>query len=117
MKKQLEANDIADIRLCKNVILCEVQSGGPQSMGCLLKDCTNYIETRRRLGRLRSVLWIHPRSRTAYEEFHDAICFDTTYLVNRHKLSFASIVGVNHHRHSTLFGCALVTNEDTDSFR
>ncbi|KAL8487687.1 hypothetical protein ACS0TY_023683 [Phlomoides rotata] len=68
-------------------------------------------------GDLRNVLWIHPRSRVAYEEFHDVISFDTTYLINRYKYSFASIVGVNHHGHPTLFGCALVTNEDVDSFR
>ncbi|KAL8462461.1 hypothetical protein ACS0TY_033475 [Phlomoides rotata] len=49
MKRQLEANDIAD-------------------------------------GRLRNVLWIHPRCRAAYEEFHDVLSFDTTYLVNRSTL-------------------------------
>ncbi|KAL8506797.1 hypothetical protein ACS0TY_017625 [Phlomoides rotata] len=26
-------------------------------------------------GRLRNVLWIHPRSRAAYEEFHDVVSF------------------------------------------
>ncbi|KAL8457389.1 hypothetical protein ACS0TY_035304 [Phlomoides rotata] len=150
MKRQLEVSDIADIRPCKNVRLCEVQSGGPQNLGCLLKDCTNYIKARRRLrlgvgdaeairmmfarlqlkdrnffytmdldneGKLRNVLWIHPRSRVAYEKFHDVISFDTTYIVNRYKLSFTSIVGVNNHGHSMLFGWGLVTNEDVDSFR
>ncbi|KAL8519330.1 hypothetical protein ACS0TY_010316 [Phlomoides rotata] len=58
-------------------------------------------------GHLRNVLWIHPRCRAAYEEFNDVVSFDTTYLVNRYKMPFASIVGVNHHRHSILLGCAL----------
>lgn len=122
MKRQLEANDIAGIRTCKNVRLCEVQCGGPQNLGCLPKDCRNFVEQRRRLrlgegdaeavrqlfarlqlkdrnfyysmdldddGRLCNVLWIHPRSRAAYEEFHDVVSFDTTYLVNRYvKKSF-----------------------------
>ncbi|KAL6579926.1 hypothetical protein OROMI_007950 [Orobanche minor] len=94
MKRQLEAKDIAGIRPCKNVHLLEVQSGGPMKLGCIPKDCRNYIEERRRLrlgdgdaeairktfasmqlkdrnfyhlmdidseGRLRNILWIHPR--------------------------------------------------------
>ena len=48
-------------------------------------------------SRLRNVLWIHPHSKAIYEEFHDVITFDTTYLVNRYKISFATVVGVNHH--------------------
>ncbi|KAL8457264.1 hypothetical protein ACS0TY_035203 [Phlomoides rotata] len=63
-------------------------------------------------GRLRNVLWIHPRYRAAYEEFHDVVSFDTTYLVNMYKMSFVFIVSVNHHEHSILLGCALVTHEN-----
>ncbi|KAL8543590.1 hypothetical protein ACS0TY_004238 [Phlomoides rotata] len=140
MKRQLEANEIAGIRPCKNVRICEVQSSGPQNLGCLPRDCRNFVDQRRRLrlgdgdaeairqlfcrlqlkdgnffysmdldqdGRLRNVLWIHPRCTAAYEEFHDVLSFDTTYLVNRYKMPFASIVGVNHHGHSILLGCAL----------
>ncbi|KAL8511489.1 hypothetical protein ACS0TY_018042 [Phlomoides rotata] len=92
-----------------------VQSGGPENLGYLPKDCRNFIEERRRLrlsdgdaevihkmfatlqlkdrnlyhlmnidedGRLRNVLWIHPISKAAYEDFHDIVSFDTTYLVN-----------------------------------
>ncbi|KAL8469049.1 hypothetical protein ACS0TY_032038 [Phlomoides rotata] len=33
MKRQLEVNDIAGIKSCKNVRICEVQSGGPQNLG------------------------------------------------------------------------------------
>ncbi|KAF2292177.1 hypothetical protein GH714_014948 [Hevea brasiliensis] len=43
--------------------------------------------------RLSNVLCVHPRSRAAYEEFNDVVSFDTTYLVNRYKLPFATIVG------------------------
>ncbi|KAH6775420.1 hypothetical protein C2S52_012981 [Perilla frutescens var. hirtella] len=68
-------------------------------------------------GRLRNFLWIHPRSRAAYENFHDAVSFDTTYLVNRHQLPFAAFIGVNHHGHSILLGCVLVTQENTSSFK
>lgn len=50
MKRQLEANNIAWIKVCKNVRLLEVQSGGPQYLGCLPKDYRNFIDERRRLG-------------------------------------------------------------------
>ncbi|KAL8492845.1 hypothetical protein ACS0TY_024153 [Phlomoides rotata] len=114
MKRQLEANDIAGIRPCKNVRICEVQSGGPQNLGCLPMDYRNFVDQRRRL-------WLGDGDaeaiRATYEEFHDVMSFDTTYLGNRYKMSFASIVGVNHHGHSILLGCALVTHEDAESFR
>ncbi|KAH6830639.1 hypothetical protein C2S53_010118 [Perilla frutescens var. hirtella] len=45
------------------------------------------------------------------------VSFDTTYLVNRHQMSFAAFIGVNHHGHSILLGCALVTRENTTSFK
>ncbi|KAF2319342.1 hypothetical protein GH714_014920 [Hevea brasiliensis] len=56
-------------------------------------------------------------SRVVYEEFHDVVSFDTTYLVNRYKMPFATIVGVNHHDQSILLGCALVAHEDAETFR
>ncbi|KAH6838092.1 hypothetical protein C2S53_001183 [Perilla frutescens var. hirtella] len=135
-KRQLEAIEIAGIRLFKNIRLLKVQCGGPENLGALQKDCQNYIEERRRKmigdsdaeavrnlfnrlklrygnfyhlmatdneGHLRNVLWIHPRSRAAYEDFHDALSFDTTYLINRHQMPFAAFIGVNHHENTSSF--------------
>ncbi|XP_058003781.1 protein FAR-RED IMPAIRED RESPONSE 1-like [Hevea brasiliensis] len=68
-------------------------------------------------SRLSNVLWVHPRSRAAYEEFNDVVSFDTTYLVNLYKLPFATIVGVNHHGQSILLGCALISHEDVNTFK
>jgi zinc finger SWIM domain-containing protein 3 len=65
---------------------------------------------------LRSVFWIHPRSRVACSYFGDVITFDTTYLTNTYKMPFAPFVGVNHHGQSTLLGCALLTNEKIETF-
>ncbi|KAL8460404.1 hypothetical protein ACS0TY_031297 [Phlomoides rotata] len=62
-------------------------------------------------GRLRNVLWIHPISRVAYEDFHDVVSFDTTYLVNQYEIPFGAFVSVNHHDQSILLSCAFVTNE------
>ncbi|XP_056688444.1 protein FAR1-RELATED SEQUENCE 8-like [Spinacia oleracea] len=67
-------------------------------------------------GRLQDVLWVDARSRAAYEEFGDVVCFDTTYLTNQYKMPFANFVGVNHHGQSILLGCALVSHENSDTF-
>ncbi|XP_042961356.1 protein FAR1-RELATED SEQUENCE 5-like [Carya illinoinensis] len=66
--------------------------------------------------RLRNVFWADARSRAAYESFGDVITFDTTYLTNSYKMPFAPFVGVNHHGQSILFGCGLISGEDTDTF-
>jgi zinc finger SWIM domain-containing protein 3 len=47
--------------------------------------------------RLRNIFWADTRSRAAYEFFSDVITLNTTYLTNRHDMSFAHFVGVNHH--------------------
>ncbi|KAL1532609.1 protein FAR-RED IMPAIRED RESPONSE 1-like [Salvia divinorum] len=150
MKRQLEANDIVGIRVCKNVKLIEVQSGGPENLGATPRDCRNYINERRRLRlgegdanaihklfsalqkkdprfyylmdtdedlRLRNVMWIHPRSIAAYQDFHDVVSFDTTYLINQYQMPLATVVGVNHHYQSILLGCSLLTHEHADSFK
>ncbi|XP_057786803.1 protein FAR1-RELATED SEQUENCE 2-like [Salvia miltiorrhiza] len=66
---------------------------------------------------LHNVMWVHPRSKAAYEEFHDVVSFDTTYLVNRYHMPFATVVGINHHHQSILLGCALLTHEQSESFK
>ncbi|XP_038715038.1 protein FAR1-RELATED SEQUENCE 7-like [Tripterygium wilfordii] len=67
-------------------------------------------------GRLMNVFWADPRSRAAYEEFSDVVTFDTTYLTNKYSMPFAPFVGVNHHGHSILLGCGLISSEDTKTF-
>ncbi|XP_021747636.1 protein FAR1-RELATED SEQUENCE 6-like [Chenopodium quinoa] len=67
-------------------------------------------------GRLKDVIWADGRSRAAYEEFGDVVCFDATYSTNVYDFPFLNFVGVNHHGQSILLGCALVTNEDCDTY-
>ncbi|KAL2906800.1 Protein FAR1-RELATED SEQUENCE 5, partial [Bienertia sinuspersici] len=66
--------------------------------------------------RLKDVMWVDARSRAAYIEFGDVVCFDSTYLTNRYLLPFANFVGVNHHGQSVLLGCALISHEDAETF-
>ncbi|XP_021721329.1 protein FAR-RED IMPAIRED RESPONSE 1-like [Chenopodium quinoa] len=68
-------------------------------------------------GRLKDVIWVDARSRAAYEEFGDVVCFDATYLTNEYELPFVNFVGVNHHGQSILLGCALVSHENCDTFK
>ncbi|KAL2944173.1 Protein FAR-RED IMPAIRED RESPONSE 1, partial [Bienertia sinuspersici] len=66
--------------------------------------------------RLKDVMWVDARSRAAYIELGDVVCFDSTYLTNRYLLPFANFVGVNHHGQSVLLGCALISHEDAETF-
>lgn len=68
-------------------------------------------------GRVDNVFWVHPRSRAAYEEFNDAVSIDSTFLINRYKIPFVSIIGVNHHGHPILLGSALISHEDTETYK
>ncbi|XP_070057373.1 protein FAR-RED IMPAIRED RESPONSE 1-like [Nicotiana tomentosiformis] len=112
---------------CRNYILksrkLQLQEGDAQS---LLKFFSNMQQKDREFyysvdvdsfGRLRIVVWVHSHSKVAYEEFHDVICLDTTYIVNRYNMPFASFVGVNQHRQSILLGCALMSSEDITSYK
>ncbi|KAL2904095.1 Protein FAR-RED IMPAIRED RESPONSE 1, partial [Bienertia sinuspersici] len=55
-------------------------------------------------NKLKDVVWVDARSRAAYRDFGDVVCFDATYITNRYELPFANFVGVNQHGQSILFG-------------
>ncbi|XP_020262820.1 protein FAR1-RELATED SEQUENCE 5-like [Asparagus officinalis] len=67
-------------------------------------------------GQMRSVFWADRRSRASYLQFSDVIVFDVTYRTNKFGLPFAPFTGVNHHTQSTLLGCALLADEQEDTF-
>lgn len=67
-------------------------------------------------GYLWNVFQVDTRYITTYESFSDVISFDTTYLTNKYKMSFAPFVRVNHHRKTLLFGCGLLSREDTETY-
>ncbi|XP_072077407.1 protein FAR1-RELATED SEQUENCE 5-like [Arachis hypogaea] len=66
---------------------------------------------------IKLAFWADARSRAAFEYFRDVISFDTTYNTNRYNLVCGSFVGVNHHGQSILLGCALMKNEEIESFK
>ncbi|GKV12513.1 hypothetical protein SLEP1_g23644 [Rubroshorea leprosula] len=67
-------------------------------------------------GHWRNVFWADARSIAAYESFGDVISFDSTYLTDRYDMPLALFVGVNHHGQTLLFGCSLLSNDDTKSY-
>lgn len=68
------------------------------------------------IDQLKDVMWVDGRSRAAYKEFSDVVCFDSTYITNKFRLPFAIFVGVNHHGQTILFGCALLAHETVETF-
>ncbi|KAK7324381.1 hypothetical protein VNO77_27916 [Canavalia gladiata] len=66
--------------------------------------------------RLRNVFWADARSKAANEYFGDVVTFDTTYLTNKYTIPLALFIGANHHGQSVLLGCALLSNEDAETF-
>lgn len=65
---------------------------------------------------LTKVFWVDGRSRMAYDYFGDVVTIDTTYKTKRSRMPFATFTGVNHHKQSVLFGCALLSDETTSTF-
>lgn len=66
--------------------------------------------------RLRNVFWVDAKGRLDYGSFGDVIFFDTTHIKNEYKLPFAPFIGVNHHFHFLLLGCALLSEETKPTY-
>ncbi|XP_022849342.1 protein FAR1-RELATED SEQUENCE 5-like [Olea europaea var. sylvestris] len=118
VKRRLEVNDVAGIPLHKSYNSAVVEAGGYENMlvwKMIVGTTSNNIDLDDE-SRLRNIFWADNRCRQAYKEFGDVVTFDTTYLTNKYDMPFASFVGVNHHGQSTLLGCGLLSNEDTNSF-
>ena len=67
-------------------------------------------------GRIGNIFWCNASCRGAYQDFGDAMTFDTTYRTNKYMMPLGVFVGVNNHLQSTIFGCALIRDESEDSF-
>ncbi|KAG2726407.1 hypothetical protein I3760_01G111200 [Carya illinoinensis] len=122
VKRVLDTNDLAGIRMNKSYGSLVVGAGGAGA----LRDYFMRMQFKNNGffalmdldddGRLKNVFWADPRSRVAYKYFGDVVTFDTTYLTNRYGMPFAPFVGVNHHGQSILLGAGLISSEDTTTF-
>ncbi|KAH9746193.1 protein FAR1-RELATED SEQUENCE [Citrus sinensis] len=126
-KKKLDVNDRAGIRLSQNYQSLIIEAGGHENVTFTERDCINHIQKERRLrlgdgdaaalqNYFMRVQSEDNRNKEAYKEFGDVVTFDTTYLTNKYDMPFAPFVGVNHHGHSILFGCGLISHEDVETF-
>ncbi|CAL9013829.1 unnamed protein product [Prunus brigantina] len=82
------------------------KAGGHENMAFMEKDCTNYINKVRRLqlgeGDATAIQKYFLKMQPQNANFFCAIDLDES--------------DVNHHGHSTLLGCGLISSEDTETF-
>ncbi|XP_065861583.1 protein FAR1-RELATED SEQUENCE 11-like isoform X2 [Euphorbia lathyris] len=67
--------------------------------------------------RLENLFWCHAQSFEWYQQYGDVVVFDTTYKVNSYDMPCGIFVGVDNHGKTILFGCALLRNETTSTFK
>nr|XP_040255787.1 uncharacterized protein LOC120973769 [Aegilops tauschii subsp. strangulata] len=67
-------------------------------------------------GRLKNLFWCDSQSRRDYVDYGDVTVFDSTYRMNRYGMPFIPFVGLNNHHCTTVFGCALVSDETEDTY-
>ena len=74
-------------------------------------------EVDKETNEVTALFWVDGRTRALYPKYKDCMFFDTTFCTNRYNLPFAPIVGVNNHLQTVLLGCALVPNEQIETFK
>ncbi|XP_050372724.1 protein FAR1-RELATED SEQUENCE 11-like isoform X2 [Argentina anserina] len=67
-------------------------------------------------NRLEHIAWSYGSSIRLYEEFGDAVVFDTTYRLDAYDMLLGIWLGVNNHGMTCFFGCVLLRDENMQSF-
>jgi len=67
-------------------------------------------------GHVLGMFWCDTQCMLDYTAFGDVVVFDSTYKTNRYNLPLVPFVGVNHHYRTVLFGCGIISHENTDSY-
>lgn len=63
-----------------------------------------------------NAFWADAKARVTYNNFGEAVTFDTTYKKNKYMMPFVTFSGINHHLQPVIFGCALLIDETEFSF-
>ncbi|XP_021730585.1 protein FAR1-RELATED SEQUENCE 5-like [Chenopodium quinoa] len=63
-----------------------------------------------------SYFWRDSQMLEDFKAYGDFLIFDTTYRTNKYGLICAPFVGINCHWRTTMFGCAFISDEKTDTF-
>ncbi|XP_027363104.1 protein FAR1-RELATED SEQUENCE 4-like [Abrus precatorius] len=67
-------------------------------------------------GWLLHIFWCDGMSQIDYNIFGDVVAFDATYGRNKYKCPVVVFSGVNHHKQTCVFGCAVVSDEKKDTY-
>ncbi|KAK9682662.1 hypothetical protein RND81_10G087800 [Saponaria officinalis] len=72
-----------------------------------------HVDEGRNLSR---VFWTDAYGKSAYLTFGDGVSFDPTYGTNKYCMIFTPFTSIDNHKKSVTFACALLSNEDEESF-
>ncbi|KAK9704712.1 hypothetical protein RND81_07G006700 [Saponaria officinalis] len=79
-----------------------------------INNLEKLVERKKR--NLCRVFWTDAHGKSAYSAFGDGVSFDPTYGTNRYCMVFTPFTGIDNHKKSVTFACALLSNEDEESF-
>ncbi|RYR19407.1 hypothetical protein Ahy_B03g064173 [Arachis hypogaea] len=102
------------------------QSGGYGILWFTTRDLYNYVNadmmlvakyTKTADDRLGSLLWADGQMMADYQLFGDVLAFDATYWSNKYKKPLIVFSESNHHKQTTIFGFALLEDEEVRTYR
>ncbi|CAL1394457.1 unnamed protein product [Linum trigynum] len=67
-------------------------------------------------SRLEKLFWADSISRLDFGCFGDVLSFDTTYKKNAYNMPLVIFSGINHHNNTCVLACALLNNENEESY-
>ncbi|KAI3462516.1 hypothetical protein Pfo_019179 [Paulownia fortunei] len=79
-------------------------------------DCFFWDAEFNELGLMKHFFWRDNQCGIDYDYFGDVVSFDATYRINKYNLICAPFVGINHHGHNVMFGCAYLSDETVMTF-
>ncbi|KAK9724582.1 hypothetical protein RND81_05G084300 [Saponaria officinalis] len=107
----------------KTYRICKEVANGYENVGVSLLDFKNLErEVKLFFGdadaemNLTRVFWTDAHGKSAYLAFGDGVSFDPTYGTNKYCMVFTPFTGIDNHKKSVTFVCALLSNEDEGSF-
>ncbi|KAK9665365.1 hypothetical protein RND81_14G107700 [Saponaria officinalis] len=127
--KQTIINNLkVNIGASKTFRICKEVANGYENVGASLLDFKNFRrQVKLFIGDANAQIFINnleklverkkdAHGKSAYSVFGDGISFDPTYGTNRYYMVFTPFTGIDNHKKSVTFACALLQNEDEESF-
>ncbi|KAK9669665.1 hypothetical protein RND81_13G146800 [Saponaria officinalis] len=108
--------------------ICKKVANGYENVGASLLDFKNFQrEVKLFIGDADAEMFINnleklvhskkdAHGKSAFLAFGDGVSFDPTYGTNKYYMVFTPFTGIDNHKKSVTFACALLSNEDEESF-